>query len=66
MENLPNPPTGDSAQFSWMKKFYAFAMSSRIVSGPGYRIKRTPNGTSLEITATGGGAAPAPEPPRWG
>src|SRR2546423_9480790 len=45
----PGEPSYSDPQGSWLRRLRRFAMANRLRSGRGYRVKRTPGGTSLEI-----------------
>jgi len=56
MMREPNPPTGNSAIAAWCRKLLDYVRSIRLVSGPGYRLRPSSLGTTLELFPGGGGA----------
>lgn len=44
----------------WLTKLLAFCMSLVLQNGIGYRVKRTPTGTIIELDDRGGGGKEGP------
>jgi hypothetical protein len=56
----PGDPSDATPFGGWLKKLKRFCVSLQVVSGIGYKVRRTPNGTILEILpGAGGGGEPA-------
>jgi len=53
----PSKLQAQGKQSFWMNKLLAFAKSLRLREGPGYKIKRTPDGTIIAIDDRGGGGS---------
>lgn len=50
METLPPEPSyKDQVSASWMCRLLRFVRSSQLLNGPGYRLRRGPNGTVIDI-----------------
>jgi hypothetical protein len=58
--NWPKPPSILSPIGSWLDRLLKACISHQLLSGPGYRIKRSPGGTFLELLPAAGGAASTP------
>lgn len=54
--NLPNPPSGQSYLVAWCRKISDALRASQVMPGVGYRVKRTSQGTYLDINQAGGAA----------
>lgn len=58
-----NPPpemTGSGVATSWLNRLRAFCISNRLVSGPGYRLRKSASGVSFELDSQPGGGASTP------
>ena len=55
----PEPSAHDRISASFMKALMRFIRSNTLLNGPGYKTKRGPNGTTLEIEQTHTRAAAA-------
>lgn len=53
--HAPNPPSGSSLQAAWLRRLADAVRACRILSGRGYKVKRTSTGTILEIESGAGG-----------
>jgi hypothetical protein len=53
---LPSEPGGNTAEAGWMRKLRLFVASLVILPGIGYKVRRSPNGTILEILPGAGGS----------
>jgi hypothetical protein len=54
---LPSEPGGNTAEAGWMRKLRLFVASLVLLPGIGYKVRRSPNGTILEILPGAGGAS---------
>lgn len=61
---IPSGKGSLSKLVAHLNKLRAFMRANQIVSAPGYKITRRPNGTSLEIDDGKGGGSN--DDPRWG
>lgn len=46
-----------NSQRSWLDRLWRRVMSQRLLSGRGYRVRSTPDGTFLDIDSKGGGGS---------
>lgn len=53
--NWPSPLTGSNPLVSWLNRLLAAARSCELKPGVGYKLKKTPQGTVLDIEAKSGG-----------
>lgn len=47
--NCPNEMSGSHPLASWLNKLLKFAKSLLLISGPGYKVTRTTNGTVIQL-----------------
>lgn len=47
--NFPNPISGASKMALWLNRLLEACKGTRLLPGPGYKIKQTPNGIILEF-----------------
>jgi hypothetical protein len=55
MLEAPNPPQGSSAQANWLRRIRQHSIENRVLSGRGYRTRRTTAGIILDINPGKGG-----------
>jgi len=60
----PNPPNGSGTLANWLKRLLAYVVAGEIKPGPGYRVRRTTTGTTLDLDR-GSGGGDATSDPRW-
>jgi hypothetical protein len=53
--NAPREPQGAGSLVGWLRILLRYVRSLQIQSGRGYKVKRGPYGTILEIDRGGGG-----------
>lgn len=58
--NPPGPMTGNSPAAFWLNRLRDFCIANRLVSGPGYRLKRNSSGVGLELDSQPGGGSGSP------
>jgi hypothetical protein len=54
--DYPNPVTPNGFLASWLNRFRAAATANRLLSGPGYKVRETAQGTTLDIEKGAGGS----------
>lgn len=61
------PARGDDITADWARELVKAVRSLRLHAGPGIRLTRTPDGTTVSVNAAGGGfAAPAKQAEHFG
>lgn len=67
METPRELSSGDRLGATWLNRLVRFVRSQRINDGPGYRVKRGPNGVTLSFDTPKAvaAAAAAPRTPYW-
>ncbi len=55
----PGEPSSNSSFGGWLKKLRRYVLASQILAGLGYRVRRTPAGTFIDLEPGGGGSGTA-------